>query len=100
MLSHVSQVAAKKKLVLHDERVKVVAYFREQGSVLQGTSIGVCERFEVELSIDSDEPESEIAELIRLSHQMCFTESALTEKVELRQVDRLNGQQLNIEAKC
>ena len=52
----------------------------------------------MELSIDSAEPEGEIAELIRLSHQMCFTESALTEKVELRHVDRLNGQQLNIEA--
>ena len=92
-----SQVATKKKLVLHDERVKVVAYFREQGSVLQGTSVGMCERFEVELSIDSDEAEDEIAELIRLSHRMCFTESALTEKVEVRHLHRLNGQQLNID---
>ena len=94
-----SQVAAKKKLVLHDERVKVVAYFREQGSVLQGTSVGLCERFEVELSIDSDESEHEIAELVRLSHRMCFTESVLTEKVELRRLDRLNGQQLDIDGK-
>ena len=93
-----SQVAAKKKLVLHDERVKVVAYFREEGSVLKGTSIGVCERFEVELSIDSDEAESEIMELIRLSRRMCFTESALTEKVDVKHLHRLNGQRLNIEA--
>lgn len=94
-----SQVAAKKKLVLHDERVKVVAYFREQGSVLQGTSVGECERFDVELSIKSDEPEAEIVELIRLSHRMCFTESVLTKKVELRLVDRLNGHPLNVDPK-
>ena len=94
-----SQVAAKKKLILRNERVKVVAYFREQGSVLQGTSTGACERFEVELSIDSDESETDIAELIRLSHRMCFTESALTEKVALKHLDRLNGRLLNIEGR-
>lgn len=97
LLSHVSQVAAKKRLVLHDERVKVTAYFQEQGSVLKGTSTGRCERFDVTLSIDSDEPEDEIVELIRLSHKMCFTESALTENVELRCKDQLNGQQLNVD---
>jgi hypothetical protein len=94
----VSQVAAKKKLVLQDERAKVVAHFLEQGSVLQGTSVGVCERFDVVLSIESDEDAEDIAELIRLSHKMCFTESALAEKVELRCLNRLNGQQLNIDA--
>lgn len=85
----------KKKLLLRDERVKVTAYFQEQGSVLKGTSTGRCERFDVMLSINSDEPEDEIAELIRLSHKMCFTESALTENVELRCQNHLNGRQLN-----
>jgi len=93
----VSQVAAKKRLVLHDERVKVTAYFQEQGSILKGTSVGRCERFDIALSIDSDEPEDEIAELIRLSHRMCFTESVLTESVELRHQNRLNDRQLNID---
>ena len=91
-----SQVAAKKKLVLTDDRVKVVAYFHEQGSVLQGTSEAACEGFEVELDIESDAPEEEITELIRLAHKMCFTEVALTEKVEVRRVNRLNGQTLSM----
>jgi organic hydroperoxide reductase OsmC/OhrA len=88
----VSQVAAKKKLHLRDERVKVTAYFREQGSVLRGDSEGSCERVEIELALESDEPPEEIAALIRLAHRMCFTESALTGQVPLTKRHTLNGQ--------
>lgn len=91
-----SQVAAKKKLKLRDERAKVIAHFREQGSVLQGTAEGFCEGFEIELHIDSDEPAAEIAELIRLAHRMCFTEVALAGPVKLVQRHRLNGQPFEV----
>lgn len=73
-----------------------MAYFREQGSVLRGDSVGVCERFEVEISIDSNEPQEEITELIRLARQMCFTESALTKQVDLQYRHRLNGQTVGL----
>lgn len=86
-----SQVAAKKKMVLGDARVKVQAHFREQGSVLRGTAEGYCEGFEVEMAFESEEEEEEIAELIRMARQMCFTESALTEEVELTHRYWLNG---------
>jgi uncharacterized OsmC-like protein len=88
----VSQVAAKKKLVLDDATVNVLAHFREQGSVLKGTAQGSCERFDVEMALQSDEPEAEISALIRMARQMCFTESALTERVELTHSFSLNGQ--------
>jgi uncharacterized OsmC-like protein len=74
----VSQVAAKKRLALTGERVKVIAHFREEGAVLAGTQQGFCEDFDIELSLNGDLPEEEIETLIRLAHQMCFTESALT----------------------
>jgi len=93
----VSQVAAKKKLALRDERVKVTAFFREQGSVLQGSAEGMCEGFDIELFIESDEPAEEIAELIRLSHRMCFTESALTGNIPLTKRHSLNGQPIEVE---
>lgn len=93
-----SQVAAKKKLTLHDERAKVVAHFREQGSVLQGTAAGFCEGFEIELQLESDEPAAEIAELIRLAHRMCFTEVALAGPVKLVQRHRLNGELFEVGA--
>jgi uncharacterized OsmC-like protein len=73
----VSQVAAKKRLTLKDERVKVIAHFREEGAVLAGTQQGFCEDFDIELSLNGEIPEEEIRKLIRLAHQMCFTESAL-----------------------
>jgi hypothetical protein len=83
----VSQVAAKKKLTLRDERVKVMAYFRESGSVLAGTKVGQCQGFEIEVSI---------AGLIRLAHRMCFTEDALSGKIELTTRHLLNGQPLDL----
>jgi uncharacterized OsmC-like protein len=91
----VSQVAAKKKMVLGDARVKVLAHFREQGSVLRGTAEGYCEGFEVEMAFESEEAEEEIAELIRMARQMCFTESALTEEVELAHRYWLNGRAMD-----
>jgi organic hydroperoxide reductase OsmC/OhrA len=74
----------------------VTAHFHEQGSVLAGTAEGRCQGFEVEISIDSDEEEQKIAELIRLAHQMCFTEDALTGQVQISRVHRLNGQPIEV----
>ena len=93
-----SQVATKKKLVLQAERVRVIAHFQEQGSVLQGTAEGWCNGFEIELALESAEPTEAIAELIRLSHQMCFTEVTLTGKVTLTRRHLLNGQPITVEA--
>jgi uncharacterized OsmC-like protein len=94
----VSQVAAKKKLALDDERVKVTAHFREQGSVLQGTKEGSCQGFDIQLSIESPAPAEEIAELIRLAHRMCFTEDALSGQVKLITRHLLNGEFLPVKA--
>jgi organic hydroperoxide reductase OsmC/OhrA len=94
----VSQVAAKKKLILRDERVKVTAHFRESGSVLGGTKQGSCDGFEIELAIESDGPPEEIAGLIRLAHRMCFTEDALSGQVALTTRHRLNGRPIEVGA--
>jgi hypothetical protein len=90
----VSQVATTKKLVLRDERVKVSAHFREQGSILQGTKEGFCEGFEIQLLIESDESPQEIAELARIAHRMCFTEAALGSSVAITTINILNGEVL------
>jgi len=87
----VSQAAAKKRIVLRNERVKVIAHFEESGSVLGGTQHGICKGFSIELSLESDVPAEEIATLIRLSHQMCFTEAALSSPVPLAVSHIVNG---------
>ena len=74
----------------------MTAHFHEQGSVLAGTAEGRCRGFEIEISIDSDESPEKIAELIRLAHQMCFTEDALTGQVQLSKTHRLNGQPIEV----
>ncbi len=93
-----SQVAAKRKLHLRNERVKVIALFQEDGSVLGGTQRGRSERFSIEFSLDSDEPEHKIAELIQLAHSMCFTEYALSQAVPLTLSHRLNGKPLQLDS--
>ncbi len=85
-----------RKLALQDERVRVTARFREQGSVLKGTKEGECEGMQVELWLESDEPLAEIADLIRLARRMCFTEDALTRPVDLKVTHWLNGEPIEI----
>jgi organic hydroperoxide reductase OsmC/OhrA len=92
----VSQVATKRKLQLRDAKVRAVAHFREEGSVLAGTKTGVSEGLTIELSIDSDEAHERIVALIRQAHQMCFTEQALSSTPPIRSVHRLNGQQIDV----
>jgi hypothetical protein len=91
----VSQVVTKRRLSIRNERVKVTARFHEEGSVLKGTQRGSCDGIEIELSMESEEPQAQIAELMRLAHQMCFTEDALTRALKLETRHILNGQVLN-----
>lgn len=87
-----SQVAAKKRLTIKDERVKVIAHFREEGAVLPGTQQGFCEDFEIEFSANGDLAVEEVSKMIQLAHRMCFTESALTNVVKINARHIYNGQ--------
>jgi len=87
-----SQVAAKRKIGIRNEYVFVTGKFHEQGSVLKGDAEGFCDGFEVEIRLESDAPEHELSELVRISRQMCFTEKALVGKVPIRVTQMINGQ--------
>ncbi|MEL7590781.1 MAG: hypothetical protein AAGU17_05755 [Anaerolineaceae bacterium] len=86
-----SQVAAKKKLKIANEKVLVTARFHEQGSVLRGDAEGFCDGFDVEIQLDSAEPAEELATLVKLARQMCFTEKALTGSIPVDVRQTLNG---------
>ncbi len=77
--------------------MRVVARFREEGSVLGGTQQGTAESLSIDLSLDSDERQEEIVKLIRLAHRMCFTEYALSEAVPLSTSHRLNGDRIEVD---
>ena len=86
-----SQVAAKKRIAIHDERIKVHAHFHEQGSVLRGEAEGFADGLEIDVSLESEAPEEQIRELVRLAHQMCFTEKALAGGLPITIQHTLNG---------
>jgi uncharacterized OsmC-like protein len=91
ILSQVSNIAFRKKLVIRNERVKVVARFVESGSVFKGDKNGEAKSFQIEMSIDSDEPKDEILALMRMAHNMCFAEDSLTKPMQLDISHKLNG---------
>lgn len=59
--------------------------------MLKGDAEGFCDGFDVEISIDTEEPPDEITTLIRLARQMCFTEKALVGSTAIKVVERING---------
>jgi hypothetical protein len=92
----VSQAAAKLKLGVDDERVRVVAHFEERGSILAGTKTGRCLGFEIRLSVSSSETQDAIRALLRQAHATCYTEDVLTRAVSLTSTHFLNGAELSI----
>ena len=79
---------------IRNERVVVNGYFHEQGSVLRGDAEGFCDRFEVEILMDSDEPREALDELVRMARRLCFTEKALTTKVPVEVACKINKNRL------
>ena len=62
--------------------------------MLAGTFEGFCDGFEIEVSLDSDDPPAAIAEALRISHRACFTEHAITNQVSITKIELLNGKPL------
>ena len=97
LISHVTQVANKKKLDVRNEKVTVTAHFHEEGSVLKGDAEGFCDRFEINIALDSDSDLIEVKTLIRLAHRLCFAEKAVAGSVPIAISQQVNGKTLEIE---
>ena len=65
--------------------------------MLQGTKSGLCDGLEIDFELESEAPAAEIARLIRMSHQMCFTEDALTSRIPITKRHQLMGSLLKCE---
>ena len=95
LLSHLTEIAANQKLVLRNPSVKATAKFHEQGSVLQGSKEGACDGFAISIQIDSDEPQEEIAALMRMARHVCFAMDALSSQVPLTFDNTLNDEHVD-----
>jgi len=96
LLSQISNIAMRKKLKINNEKVNVVANFLESGSILKGDKWGDCENFKIDMQMDSDEPQEDIAALMKLAHDMCFVEDALSKKMDVVYSHSLNGEKLEL----
>lgn len=96
ILAQVSQVALRRKLAIRNERVRVTAHFLESGSILKGDKAGAAQRYEVELALESEESEEDIAALMRLAHAMCFAEDSIAKAVEIETRHVLNGEEISL----
>lgn len=85
-----------RKLNIIDERVKVTAHFHEEGSVLRGDKHGEIDSFDIDIIIETEEPDEKIQEMIRLAHRMCFTEAAISQAVPINTIHHVNGKELEI----
>lgn len=97
LISHISQVAKKKKVSVSNEKVTVTAHFHEEGSVLRGDAEGFCDRFEIHISLDSDGEIDELKQLIRLAHRLCFAEKAVLGSVPVMVSQQVNNQPLTLD---
>ena len=92
LLSHLTEIAAKRKLELRGPRVKVTARFHEQGSALKGDKLGQCDGFDISVQIDSDGPRERILELMEDAPRACFAVDALTREHPPTFSNTLNGE--------
>ena len=96
LISHITQIANKKKLIISNECAEVSAHFRETGSVLRGDAESFCDGLDVKITLDSEEDPKEIAELIRLAHQLCYAEKAILCATPIHVCQKLNGAELEV----
>ena len=76
---------------LDDVRVDQTMTIYRTGSVKGGTIRSGVSLLELSIEVDSQAPDEEIAELVRVARESCFTHGALTEPVEVRAALTLNG---------
>jgi uncharacterized OsmC-like protein len=96
VLSQVSNIAQRKKLSIRNEKVLVTAHFLESGSILRGDKNGEAQNFEIEMSMESDEDEELIKQMMQMAHRMCFAEDTLSKVVPIKFSHKLNASAISI----
>ena len=80
-----------KKLSIKSARVHVELDFFLTGSVLAGTVESGVTEVRSDFRVESDEPEADLLELIRLAKSGCFAERLVQTAVPIQSTVTLNG---------
>jgi hypothetical protein len=79
-------------------KAEIEATYTRTGSLIAGTAGTSCEGFVIRLMLDSPDEAERVAEVARLAHRSCFTESTLEAPVAVRRTTVINGRTLEGEA--
>ncbi len=82
-----------RKLTINSARVHVEMDYYLSGSVLAGTVTSGVTEVRSEFEVNSDEPEEEIAYVVRLAKQGCFAERLVETAVPIKSTLKLNGEE-------
>ena len=82
------------KTQVNHAKVKVVGKFKVQGSVLKGDIQSEALGFEMQLELDSPEPEEKLAKLVDLAEKGCIITAALENPTPVTTTTLVNGRPL------
>ena len=85
-----------RQLGIDAARVHVEMDYYLQGSVLNGTVESGCTEVRTHFEVNSEEPEAQMLEVIRLAKQGCFVENMVQTAVPLHSTYRLNGTEVAV----
>jgi organic hydroperoxide reductase OsmC/OhrA len=85
------------KVPMKDAKVKVRSIFHMEGSALKGTLKGSCKGFQIDLHVESDAPRKKLDKLIKIAHNSCFLEDALSKAINIEYQNYINGEKVEAE---
>ena len=84
------------KMDVRNVRVKVAAQYHRAGSILAGTATAGCDGIRTELSLDCDESQERVVQLIRMAEASCYTIGTIREPTPCELVATVNGEPVEI----
>ncbi len=87
------------KIKVNHAKVRVVAQFKVNGSVLRGDIHSEMVGVESRLELDSTEPPEKIARLVEMAERGCFIMNALRDPIPVRTEVLVNGSALALPEK-
>jgi hypothetical protein len=84
-------VARTLKVDYSNPRIKVTAQYAREGAILAGTIRSWCQSIRTELSLDSDDPDERVRQLIRMAEASCYTLGTVRAVIPAELVVTVNG---------
>ena len=85
-----------RKVGINTAKVHVELDYYLKGSVKQGTVENKVTEVRSDFTVESEESDTEVLEIIRIAKQGCFAENLITNAVPLKSSCILNGKEIDV----